>query len=366
MEISIVMGVYNNLKLTKNCYSFIRKKYENVPIIISSGGSNDGTKEWLEETSLKDENLIFNHVDSVISLSENYNIGIKLVKTEKLVLIHNDMVIGDGFLENLVKDLDENTLLCYTTVEPPIFVDDERVGKYILNCGDDFDDFDEEKFNIYLEYVKYYEKIESGGSFFMSGYKTLFESVGYFDSDTFNHFFCEDDDFLLRTKLKGYSIKTTNQSNVYHFISKTSRYSEEFQDKSEKIEKNSNRDFIRKWGINKNLFDLKYITDSIKLILNDNTYLYDLEPYFNFIITPNKDLNYIFNETQNSVFPIDLKFYNEKTKYEIYFDGKMDIELFRILINIRNFITYIKFDNNLTPFKFNNGNGTIIIKKNPE
>jgi glycosyltransferase involved in cell wall biosynthesis len=98
MNITIVLAVYNNLSLTKECYKHIRRLYFDAPLVISSGGSNDGTLEWLEQTSENDEYLSYVHESEKINFSENYNQGIKIVDTEKLVLIHNDMVIGKGFL----------------------------------------------------------------------------------------------------------------------------------------------------------------------------------------------------------------------------------------------------------------------------
>ena len=53
MNISFVLAVYNNLHLTKECYRRLRETYPEAPLVISSGGSNDGTKEWLE--SLDDD-----------------------------------------------------------------------------------------------------------------------------------------------------------------------------------------------------------------------------------------------------------------------------------------------------------------------
>ena len=56
MNISLVLAVYNKLELTKECYRRIRLIYPEIPFIISSGGSSDGTKEWLE--SLNDDFLL--------------------------------------------------------------------------------------------------------------------------------------------------------------------------------------------------------------------------------------------------------------------------------------------------------------------
>jgi glycosyltransferase involved in cell wall biosynthesis len=48
MDISLVLAVYNNLDYTKDCYDRIREIYPNAPMVISSGGSTDGTLSWLE------------------------------------------------------------------------------------------------------------------------------------------------------------------------------------------------------------------------------------------------------------------------------------------------------------------------------
>ena len=109
MDISLVLAVYNNLDYTKDCYDRIREIYPDAPMVISSGGSTDGTLSWLK--SLDDDFLSYMHDDDKLCFSDNYNSAIKLVDTEKLVLIHNDMVIGENFLENLSDLFDEKTLL---------------------------------------------------------------------------------------------------------------------------------------------------------------------------------------------------------------------------------------------------------------
>ena len=93
MTITFVLAVYNKLDLTKECYRRLRNVYPTAPLVISSGGSYDDTKEWLE--SLNDEYLSFIHDDDRLTFSETYNAAIKLVDTEKLVLIHNDMMTNE-------------------------------------------------------------------------------------------------------------------------------------------------------------------------------------------------------------------------------------------------------------------------------
>lgn len=306
--ITFVLGVYNNLELTKSCYNHIRSIYPTNPLVISSGGSTDGTKEWLE--SLEDDELSFIHDDERISFSTTYNNGIKLVDTEKLVLIHNDMVISSNFLENLEKYVDKKTLLSYTTIEPPLFNYHIRPGKINLDLGDSFENFN---YTLFDEYIKKYsdENLYNGASFFMCGYKSMFEDVGYFDEKTFVPAFCEDDDFILRAKLKGYKLKTTGSAIVYHFISKTSR-----QEKDSTIhEYNSNLNFIRKWGtdyttfLNNGLFtdDNLYYKRYVMAFKPIDEFNKDLEPFFSYDIENLNidvmitEVNKITNEDINTI-----------------------------------------------------------------
>jgi|TARA_B110000093_G_C12918239_1_gene387953 GT2 family glycosyltransferase len=313
MDISLVLAVYNNLDYTKDCYDRIREIYPNAPMVISSGGSTDGTLSWLE--SLDDDFLSYMHDDDKLCFSDNYNSAIKLVDTEKLVLIHNDMVIGENFLENLSGLIDEKTLLSYTTIEPPIFKGHKRAGKVILDLGSSFHDFKYDLFNQYVERVKQKKTLVNGASFFMSGYKSMFEDVGFFDGFSFDPFFCEDDDFLIRAKLKGYNLKTTECAVTYHFVSKTSRV---LRASESKLSEHKNiRNFIRKWGIPIPIFNelyywedniFNYKTFSMGLTTRNSNRLYNVEPYFDKIDLGTIPEDYISNEQPNTNYDLRSKF----------------------------------------------------------
>jgi GT2 family glycosyltransferase len=315
MDISFVMAVYNKLDLTKNCYKRVRELYPTAPFVISSGGSYDGTKEWLE--SLDDEYLSYIHDDDRLTFSDTYNAGIKIVDTEKLVLIHNDMVIGEGFLESIERLLEPKLLLSYTTIEPPIFVGHKRPGKVILDLGDGFHNFDYYNFNNYIQQSKNGNTLHPGAVFFMSGYKKMFEDVGYFDGFSFFPCFCEDDDFIIRAKLKGYELKTCDSAITYHFVSQTSRFSDDMKNNRMKIEINSNRNFVRKWGIPIYAFnelrywedsEFKYKTFSMGLTTRHINKLYEVEPFFDKIKTSLIPEEYIENEQSNTRYDLRSKF----------------------------------------------------------
>jgi GT2 family glycosyltransferase len=315
MNITFVLAVYNKLDLTKECYKHLRNVYPTAPLVISSGGSSDGTKEWLE--SLDDENVSFIHDDDRLTFSDTYNSGIKLVDTEKLVLIHNDMVIGEGFLESIERLLQPNMVLSYTTIEPPIFRGHQRPGKVLMNLGSGFDDFDDFNFNSYVQQWKDGSNLHDGAVFFMSGYKKMFEDVGFFDGFSFFPCFCEDDDFLVRAKLKGYELKTCDSAIVYHFVSQTSRFSDDFKKDRALYEVCSNRNFVRKWGIPFSAFneiryweekEFKYKTFKMGLTTRSRSYLMQIEPFFDKINLGAIPEDYITNEQKNTKYDLRSKF----------------------------------------------------------
>jgi GT2 family glycosyltransferase len=317
MNITFVLAVFNKIDLTQNCYKRVRQIYPDTPLVISSGGSSDGTKEWLE--SLIDENLSYIHDDDKLTFSENYNAGIKLVDTEKLVLIHNDMVIGKHFLENLSELLDNNpnTLLSYTTIEPPIFAGHRRPGKVLIDLGDGFHNFNQNLFNELVEQMKDNKNLYDGAVFFMSGFKKMFDEVGGFDGFSFVPAFCEDDDFLIRAKLKGYELKTTECAVTYHFVSQTSRFSEDFKKDRVLYEVSSNRNFVRKWGIPISAFnttryweenDFTYKTFTMGLTTNNKNRLYEIEPFFDKINVNEVPDDYIKNEQPRTRYDLRSKF----------------------------------------------------------
>lgn len=367
MNITFVLAVFNKLDLTQNCYKRIRDIYPTAPLVISSGGSYDGTKDWLE--SLDDPYLSYIHDDDKLTFSENYNAGINLVDTDKLVLIHNDMVIGHGFLENLSLLIDQNpsTLLSYTTIEPPIFKGHRRAGKILIDFGSGFDNFNQYQFDSVVDQMKNNHSLYDGATFFMSGAKKMFEDVGGFDGFSFVPAFCEDDDFLIRAKLKGYQLKTTECAVVYHFVSQTSRFSEEFKNDRLTNEINSNRNFVRKWGIPIIAFNelrywedqvFNYKTFSMGLTTNNKNRLYEVEPFFDKINVGAVPEEYIMNEQPRTRYDLRSKFLlTDLVDVMIYEKHPFTDEDVSLLNKLRLSIPYYE------PGEYETGNMVIEIKK---
>jgi len=199
-----------------------------------------------------------------VTLGINYNNAVSKAKGDKIILLHNDMVISKGFIETMDKHITKNRITTYTRVEPPIYLD-TYPGKVIADCGSDLETFDKDKF----EQLTTSEELIDGGSQLFFG--CMKEDYIGIDGYTFAKF-CEDDDLHLRYKLLGFEYKVSS-AHVYHFVSKTSR-----QDDYQKIEQMSNRNFVRKWGFRHSKHNKKYDIGFIVHKCNLNL-LATLEPW---------------------------------------------------------------------------------------
>jgi hypothetical protein len=207
------------------------------------------------------------HIDDTVTLGLNYNNAVAKASGDKIILLHNDMVISRGFIETMDKHIQKGRITTYTRIEPPIY-NDTYPGKIILDCGGDLKTFNKDKFNNFsIE-----ESLVDGGSQLFFG--CMKEDYIGIDGYTFK-MFCEDDDLHLRYKLADFEHKVSS-AHVYHFVSKTSRVKTDYKE----IETQSNINFVKKWGFRNSIYNKCY-KKSYSLI-NPNPQLENiLKPWFN-------------------------------------------------------------------------------------
>lgn len=341
-KISLLIGLKNNLQYSQCCYSSIRENYPDAEIIFVSYGSSDGTHEWLN--SLKDENLIYFTSPEEKTLSDTYNKAIEIATKDNVCFLHNDMVIGRNFLSELEKALEEKNLVYYKVIEPPIFVSDKRDWKEIQDFGYDFESFNFQKFfNFENNQDKKNGKYTEDVSFFLAAKKEVLLKIKGLDP-IFKPMFCEDDDLILRLRLAGEKTFVCPNAIVYHFVSKTSRFSKEFQNRTQAIEENSARNFIRKWGFtNQSKVKKKLKYGLILKNPNDNA-IKALEIFVDHIYSKYDPKQYIEKEQQNTPFDLQEKFKPINSEFQddilIKFDSKKlsdkNLHTFRMLSDIIN------------------------------
>jgi len=227
-----------------------------------------------------------------VTLGINYNNAVAKANGEKIILLHNDMVIKPGFVETMDKHIVKGRITTYTRIEPLIY-NDTYPGKVLMECGRDLLTFKADVFDsIYME-----ESLIDGGSQLFFG--CMKEDYIGIDGYTFKKF-CEDDDLHFRYKLAGFEHKVSS-AHVYHFVSKTSRVGDYSQ-----IEKNSNRDFIRKWGSrNPSVkYNIAYIVQNCQLPVLDTFELFCDRVYVNERLSIGRLWDYVELEQENTSFDL--------------------------------------------------------------
>ncbi len=346
-KISLLVGLKNNLEYNKHFYKTTRELYPEIEICFVSYGSADGTHEWLD--SLNDKNVKYFYSTENKTFSDTFNKATEIATKDYVAYLHNDIVLASGFIENLEKHIGENTVVSYTTIEPPIFAGHERPGKIIQDFGTSLESF--EKHNLF-EFVSYkqqeYEnQTESGITFFMCLSREVLLSMGGLDN-LYNPMFCEDDDLILRLKLKQMNLITSLDSICYHFVSKTSRFSEDYQNKTQQIERNSNRNFIRKWGSrNPSIkYNIAYIVHNCQLPALETLELFCDRIYVEENFNVGRMWDYVELEQENTSFDLSkrvLTIENNDPKLEndivVEFDLlKFNPDSFNILQQLPNII----------------------------
>lgn len=345
-NVTLVIPSSNNLRHLKNAYKSIKKNAWHCKIVMLDDGSTDGTTEWL--TGLNDDNITAIYRSSErVGHTVLYDKGIELAETEIVGIMHADMILAPNYLENLLKHLQKETVVCATRIEPPLHPEGKE--KIIKNFGMDFDTLNIEAFEEYVSKAQEEFKDQTTDGMFAPWiiYKEDFVAMGGHDK-LFAPFPYEDSDIFQRWLLHGYELIQSRDAFVYHLTCRGHRWTDEIG-KDDDYFKNASakaaRNYIRKWGswiendeyqrpILKPRYDIGIVVENC-----DANLLLSLEPWFNNIYVDQSIIaDYIEYEQPKTdlilearVRPIDEPKQNDIL---IYFDAKDNVDL-TIIPNIQ-------------------------------
>ncbi|MFS0919251.1 glycosyltransferase [Brevibacillus sp. 179-C 1.1 NHS] len=238
MKTSIVILTHNHLEVTKLCIESIRK-YTNIQsyeLIVVDNASTDGTTQWLAEQ--QDILSIFNPKNE--GFPAGCNQGMRIATGDNIMLLNNDVVVTEGWLDNL--------LTCLYSRE-----DIGAVGPVTNRCAYyqtipvDYQNLDEmqsfaAKHN-QSNSVLWEERLK------LIGYALLFKRVVYEEVGELDEIFSpgnfEDDDFSFRIRQAGYKLIFCKDTFIHHFGSVS------FNEKPieyQTLLKRNEAKFVDKWG----------------------------------------------------------------------------------------------------------------------
>jgi GT2 family glycosyltransferase len=345
-QVTLVIPSSNNLRHLKNAYHSIKTHAPHCKIVMLDDGSTDGTTDWL--SGLSDDNItVIYRSDKRVGHTILYDKGIELAQTEVVGIMHADMILGPYYLENLLKHLEREKVVCATRVEPPLHPAGKE--KIIRDFGTDFDNLNLDAFEAYvLEAQHEYKDLTTNGMFApWIIYKEDFIAMGGHDA-LFAPFPYEDSDIFQRWILHGYELIQSRDSFVYHLTCRGHRWTDEIG-KDDDYFKNASakaaRNYIRKWGswiendeyqlpILKPRYDIGLVVENCTLDL-----LNSLEPWFNNIYVDQSIIaDYIKHEQPKTDLLLEARVLSiEEPKQNdilIYFDAKENVDL-NIVPNIQ-------------------------------
>lgn len=272
IQSSIIVLTYNNLySCTIPCIDSIIKHtdLEKNELIIVDNCSTDETRDWLKryqkESVLKNITIILN--DKNLGYASGNNIGIRLAKGKYIVLLNNDTLVSDGWLEQIVAPFADSKIGLVGPVT-------NRIGsmQQITIPGLTETNYERLSLNYTMKHKGECFSVNKLCFFCVAINRQLINTVGLLDENYGRGNF-EDDDYCLSVLKAGYKILIAEGVFVYHKGS----FSFNQIDQSEYaklIEKNL-RYFESKHSVkysHENLFlDYKEIHDKAK---SHETYLY--------------------------------------------------------------------------------------------
>ena len=219
-KIAVVIINYNGEKYLKkflpSVVKFSDKKLSEIFIIDNN--SSDGSINFIKKNYSKIK-LIQN--DKNYGYAKGYNIGLKKIKSEYIVLLNNDVEVTKNWLNPMCKELEKNKYI--GTCQPKILSFNNKNYFEYAGASGGYLDFlgypfcRGRIFNTVEEdngqYDKKKEIFWSSGACMMIRNK-LFKEAGGFDESFYAHM--EEIDLCWRLQLKGHNIYVNPKSVIYH------------------------------------------------------------------------------------------------------------------------------------------------------
>ena len=268
---SIIIPTYNNKNYLELAIRSIKKNSKfNHQIILHINDGSDGTIELAKKNHIE-----FSYSKENAGICTGCNSAAMKATHKYILYAHDDMYFcpeWDTVLANEIKKMNHDNFYLSGTM-----LKSGQIHTY--NCGDDINNFDEEK--LLRDYKNLYIDDFQGSTLSPTPIpKKLWDEVGGF-SEEYNPGTGSDPDLNMKLWNKGVRIfKGLGSSKVYHFGSIVTRQKEtSYKSKTETGSK-GNKIFLLKWGITIKFFKKHYLKSDTK--------------FLNVLGEPTRSFNYYF------------------------------------------------------------------------
>ncbi len=211
-DVCIVIPVYNNLNLTRTCWTSIRKN-TGIPhqVVIVDNASSEDVAHEADQNNLE---VIRNESNRGFAYACNQ--GIMHTHGDFVVILNNDTIVTPGWLERLMWHMEDDPdigILGVTTN----YAGSEQQIPATYKTEKQLYDFSEEIYSKHRRRRKEAGKVVAVCVVFR---RKMLREVGLFDT-RFGLGNFEDDDICLRARLAGYKVAFARDVFIHHAGSKT-------------------------------------------------------------------------------------------------------------------------------------------------
>jgi glycosyltransferase involved in cell wall biosynthesis len=227
MNISLIIPSRNNLKYLQCAYNSIRKYLPpSIEIVLLDDASTDKTWEWMCSVKSIDLNVQIykNDTNERVGHTVLYDKGVELATNDIFGIFHADMIATPNYVQNMLKNLKEHTVVSGTRIEPPLHPPGPE--KYVKNFGMEPEEFNYTEFLKFVDFCENDNKDKTSDGIFAPWimYKKDFLEIQGHDKKLFAPMELEDSDLFNRFLLNNYKLIQSRDAMVYHMTCRGSRF----------------------------------------------------------------------------------------------------------------------------------------------